>query len=115
MDVELPCMTREIDGHTVLAFVGEIDVHTASELRDRVLDRYRAGHTRLVIDLTGVPFIDSTGLSVLVGALKRIRTAGGSLQIVITDEPVLEVFRVTGLHRLFTIRSSITDAITAGE
>lgn len=115
MELDLSCTTREVDGFTVLAFAGEVDVYTATELRDRVLDAYRRGQTRLIIDLTGVPFIDSTGLSVLVGAFKRIRTAGGSLRIVVADEVVLKVFRVTGLHKLFTICETVAEAVAVAE
>lgn len=87
----------------VLGVMGEIDVHTAPRLRDSIASVLDGGDRDLVIDLQNVRFLDSTGLGVLVGALKRARNGGGSLALVCSRERVLKVFALTGLDRVFRI------------
>jgi ABC-type transporter Mla MlaB component len=65
---------------------GEIDVYTAPRLREAIVAAINAGHTQLVVDVEKVDFLDSTGLGVLVGALKKVRADGGTLDIVCTQE-----------------------------
>jgi anti-sigma B factor antagonist len=96
----------------VVAVGGEIDVYTAPKLRDSLVELINSGHYHLVIDLEGVDFLDSTGLGVLVGALKRVRSHQGSLQLVCTQERLLKIFRITGLAKVFPIYDSV-DAATA--
>ncbi len=67
----------------------------------------------IVVDLEKVDFLDSTGLGVLVGGLKRVRSHDGSLQLVCTHEKILKIFRITGLTKVFPIHSSVADAIAA--
>nr|MBA2558396.1 STAS domain-containing protein [Propionibacteriales bacterium] len=93
---------------------GEIDVYTAPKLRDRLVELIDAGHYQLVIDLEQVDFLDSTGLGVLVGALKRVRGHQGSLRIVCTQERLLKIFRITGLTKVFPMYDSL-EAGLAGD
>ena len=81
---------------TVIAVGGEIDVYTAPKLRDGLVELINSGHYHLVVDLEGVDFLDSTGLGVLVGALKRVRSHQGTLALVCTQERLLKIFRITG-------------------
>src|SRR5690606_31807977 len=74
---------------------------------------HEAGKHDLVVDLRAVRFMDSTGLGVLVGVLKRVRLAGGSLSLVIDSERILKVFRITALTQIFDIFDSVGDALTA--
>ena len=83
--------------------VGEIDVYTAPRLRERLDQEIEAGRHHLVVDLSGVSFMDSTGLGVLVGRLKQIRLHDGSLKLVCTHDRVLKVFVITGLDKVFAI------------
>ena len=92
------------DGETVVAAAGELDVNTAPELRERLSGLMNAGATSILLELSGVTFVDSTGLSVLVSALKRLRQADGDLQLSSPSPSVRRVFEITGLTRLFTIR-----------
>lgn len=85
----------------VLRVAGEVDVDSASALRERTLDLVAAGAVHIVIDLGGVTFIDSSGLGVLVGCLKRLRERDGSLTLVIDADRVLRVFEITGLTKVF--------------
>ena len=72
-----------------------------------------ASDSHLIVDLTSVDFLDSTGLGVLVGGLKRFREHGGSLALVVTKSGVLKVLQVTGLTGVLQARSSVPDVIDA--
>lgn len=93
----------QTDGWTVLTVTGEVDVATAPSLRERLVQLIADGNTRLVVDLSPVDFLDSTGLGVLVGTLKRIRQADGELQLIIPQERIIKLFDITGLSRIFEI------------
>lgn len=101
----------ERDGWTVVAASGEIDVATAPRLREQLIDLIAAGRRQLVVDLSWVDFIDSTGLGVLIGALKRIRSHDGDFGLVIDDPRVLKVFDITGLDQVFRIHASLELAV----
>ncbi len=92
---------------------GEIDVYTAPKLRERLVSLINAGHHDLIVNLEGVDFLDSTGLGVLVGALKRVRAHDGSLVLVCTQERLLKIFRITGLAKVFPIYDSVEAASNA--
>lgn len=111
MDLTLNARTE--GEHTVLAVAGEVDVYTAPALRDRIADLLDAGQQQLVIDLGGVEFLDSTGLGVLVAGLNRAREVGGSLSLVCPQERVLKLFRITGLDEVFTVHSSVDEALVS--
>ena len=101
------------EGCAVLRVTGEVDVFTAPMLRERVLDLTAKGAVHIIVDMSGVVFLDSTGLGVLVGGLKRVRTHNGSLTLVISAERILLLFQITGLIKVFTPHRSVPDAITA--
>ena len=96
----------------MVAVEGEIDVYTAPRLRQEITDLVGSGAYRLVIDLEGVEFLDSTGLGVLVGGLKKVRAHEGSLRLVCTQERLLKIFRITGLAKVFPIYDSVDEAIS---
>ena len=77
--MDLTLTTREADGRTVVAVGGEIDVYTAPRLRDKITELVAAGAYDIVVDMEEVEFLDSTGLGVLVGGLKKVRAHDGSL------------------------------------
>ncbi len=95
---------------TVLAVKGEIDVYCAPRLRERLVELVSEGHRQIVVDLEGVDFLDSTGLGVLVGGLKRLRTHDGDLSLVCTQPRILKVFEITGLTTVFSIATSVDEA-----
>lgn len=111
--MELEIQDTDVEGWTVVTASGEIDVATAPELRDRLTDLIEAGTTRVVVDMEEVDFIDSTGLGVLVGGLKRVRAHEGSLRLVCTQERILKIFRITGLTKVFPIHTSVEEAVAA--
>ena len=111
--MDLSVDTSMVGGRTLVAVGGEIDVYTAPKLRERLVAVIDSGSYHLVVDLEGVEFLDSTGLGVLVGALKRVREHQGSLRLVCTRERLLKIFRITGLAKVFAIYPSVEDASTA--
>ncbi len=109
--MDLDVSTREEAGRVVVVAIGEVDVYTAPRL-DAELSRLTAdGRTDLVVDLARVDFLDSTGLSVLVKALKRVREADGRLDLVVTSDRVAKVFRITGLDQLIPLHPTLADAL----
>ena len=109
--MDLSLTTRQDGGTTVVEIAGEIDVYTAPQLRSQLLDASAAGNADLVLDMTGVTFLDSTGLGILVGARRRAVEAGGDLRLVVAHSAVLKIFRITGLDRVFTIEASLDRAL----
>ncbi len=90
----------------VIAVTGEIHVTTAPEFSERLKDAGAAGTRGVVIDLSGVEFIDSTGLSVLLNALRRVTRGGGRMSLVISNPTVLRLFEITKLDSTFDIQST---------
>jgi len=98
-------------GVTVLSVKGEVDVYSAPRLREKLVELASQGHRLIVADLDGVEFLDSTGLGVLVGGLKRLRSSGGDLKLVCNQPRVLKVIEITGLQSVFALSSSLEEAI----
>jgi anti-sigma B factor antagonist len=93
----------------VITVSGEVDLATSPQLDTAVIAAIDSGATSVVIDLTDVSFMDSSGLGVIVRALKRCREAENDLDLVITNERVLKVFGITGLDQVIPIHASIQD------
>jgi anti-sigma B factor antagonist len=96
--------------YTVLSVSGEVDVYSAPRLREKLVELVTQGARQLVVDLEGVDFLDSTGLGVLVGGLKRVRSNGGDMTLVCTQPRILKVFEITGLTSVFHIGESLDEA-----
>src|SRR6266508_2726668 len=109
MDLEVEIGQRH--GRSVIALRGEIDVYTAPRLREALIDQVEAGASDILVDMTRVEFLDSTGLGVLVGGLSRVKATGGSLEIVATDDKILKIFDITGLSKVFPIHASVDAAL----
>jgi anti-sigma B factor antagonist len=103
----------EPPGFTVMEVGGEIDVYTAPKLKERLVSLVESGSYELIVDMEGVEFLDSTGLGVLVGGLKRVRAHDGWIDLVCTQSRILRIFRITGLNRVFTIYDTVRDAVAA--
>ena len=110
---------EEIDADThVIELGGEVDLYTAPEFKERLVQVIEDGKKQLVVDLSKATFIDSTTLGVLVGGVKRLRPSGGSLALVCTDQNISKIFEITGLDRVFPIHGSREEAlasVAAGE
>jgi anti-sigma B factor antagonist len=105
------------DGWVVLAVTGELDVATAPRLRQeavRIVSGRAAdssGPTKMVIDLSGVDFLDSTGLGVIIGVLKRVRSHGGELVLAGLTPQVEKVFEITRVSEIVRIVASVDEAV----
>jgi anti-sigma B factor antagonist len=109
MDLDLN--VRKEGDSAVLEVGGEIDVYTAPKLREKLIELVSDGSYHLVVDLEKVEFLDSTGLGVLVGGLKRVRSHDGSLRLVCTQDKILKIFRITGLTKVFSIHPTVQAAL----
>jgi anti-sigma B factor antagonist len=104
IDVERDDRTR------VLVLRGDLDAATASQLRECLVELIDEG-ARIVIDMEALDFLDSAGLGILVGGLKRARTHGGELELVCSSSAVLKPIEITGLDRVFTIHRRRDDQL----
>lgn len=100
-------------GQALIALAGEVDIYTAPRFKETMLELLDADVTSLVVDLSGVTFIDSTALGVLIGGLRRVHDAGGTMVLVVATPAVERILSITGLDRVFTIRSARAAAIAA--
>jgi anti-sigma B factor antagonist len=104
----------EIDEQThVIELGGEVDLYTAPEFKERMVQLIEEGKKQIVVDLSQATFIDSTTLGVLVGGVKRLRPQGGSLTLVCSDENITKIFEITGLDRVFPIHPSRDEALAS--
>jgi len=101
------------DGIEVVNVEGEIDIYTAPRLRELLIDLAGKNNYQLIVNLEKVGFLDSTGLGVLVGGLKRVRPHDGWLDLVCTQERILKIFKITGLTKVFGIYQTVDQAIAA--
>ena len=108
--VNLELETDKRGDRSVVTLRGEIDVYTAPRLRQALIDLVEGGATQIVVDMSAVDFLDSTGLGVLVGGLKRVRMKEGSLSIVTSQDKILKIFDITGLNKVFSIHGSVDEA-----
>ncbi len=111
--MDLSISTSDHGDVTVIAVEGEIDVYTAPQLRERLDEQIAEGRHTLVIDLQQVAFLDSTGLGVLVGRLKMVRSHDGTLRLVCRTERILKVFAITGLDKVFQIYDTVDAAVAS--
>ncbi|HWL96222.1 MAG TPA: STAS domain-containing protein [Nocardioidaceae bacterium] len=101
--VALSVSSRVEKGHAVAELVGDVDIFTAAKCRKALADLIDAGHVHLVVDLERLDFLDSSGLGVLVGMLRKARSHGGSLRLVCVRPNMLRLFGTTGLGNVFAI------------
>ena len=101
------------EGSYVISLSGEVDLYTAPEFKQQLLEVISQGAASVVVDLTNTTFIDSTTLGVLVGGVKRLRPNGGQLSLVCSDRNITKIFEITGLDRVFTIHATRDEAVEA--
>lgn len=108
---EMRPISRLTDGVVIVEPSGQLDIFTVDQFRDVITEWIDNGNTDIWVDLDGLDFMDSSGLGALVGTLKRLRAHDGSLQLVCTKAPLLRLFRMTGLHKVFAIHPSLPPAL----
>jgi anti-sigma B factor antagonist len=95
----------------VIALAGEVDLYTAPDFKQQLLDVIGKGARNVVVDFTDTTFIDSTTLGVLVGGVKRLRGQDGQLSLVCSDRNITKIFEITGLDRVFQIHPTRDEAL----
>ena len=90
---------------------GEVDLYTAPEFKQQLLEVIGQGGKEVIVDFSGTTFIDSTTLGVLVGGVKRLRSNDGQLSLVCSDRNITKIFEITGLDRVFSIYPTRDEAI----
>ena len=104
--------TDKVDNETyVISLTGEVDLYTAPEFKQQLLEVIGRGAKEVVVDFSDTTFIDSTTLGVLVGGVKRLRTNEGQLSLVCSDRNITKIFEITGLDRVFTIYTTRDEAL----
>jgi anti-sigma B factor antagonist len=106
------------DDTYVISLAGEVDLYTAPEFKQQLLEVISNGGRNVIVDFSNTTFIDSTTLGVLVGGVKRLRTNEGQLSLVCSDRNITKIFEITGLDRVFTIyatRDEATAAVGSGQ
>ena len=109
--MELGLTGFDATGVTVLTVTGDVDVYTGPVLRARLAGVLDSGRRRLVVDLAGVDFLDSTGLAALVAGLNLAREVGGSLTLACPQERLVRLLRITGLDEVFVVHATMADAL----
>lgn len=108
--MELDIHSERRDGLCLVVLEGEVDVYTAPRLKEELVSAIEDGCVNVVVDMEAVGFIDSSGLGVLVSALRRARERDGAVRIVCTRDNILKIFRITGLDKVFPIFSDAEEA-----
>jgi anti-sigma B factor antagonist len=106
--------TEQLNGQAyVISLKGEVDLYTAPEFKQQLLEVIGQGGKEVIVDFSGTTFIDSTTLGVLVGGVKRLRTNDGQLSLVCDDRNITKIFEITGLDKVFEIYPTRDEAIAA--
>jgi anti-sigma B factor antagonist len=95
----------------VISLAGEVDLYTAPEFKQQLLEVIGQDATQVIVDFSNTTFIDATTLGVLVGGVKRLRTNGGQLALVCSDRNITKIFEITGLDRVFSIYATRDEAV----
>jgi anti-sigma B factor antagonist len=100
------------EGVAVIVLTGEVDVYTSPRLKQEMVDLLNRGQVHLIVDLNGVEYLDSTGLGVLIGGLKRARERDGDLRLICENMRILRIFEITGLTKIFEIDRNEEEALS---
>ena len=99
----------------VISLAGEVDLYTAPEFKQQLLEVIAQGGKDVIVDFTNTTFIDSTTLGVLVGGLKRLRPDGRTLALVCSDPNITKIFEITGLDKVFPIHATRAEAVETSD
>ncbi|WP_018654332.1 STAS domain-containing protein [Actinomadura flavalba] len=105
--MELNVSTASQGDHAVVTATGELDLYTAPRLQAALASLLRDEADHIVVDLSGVEFCDSTGMNVLLSAMKRVQGKGGSFELAAPRTSVRRILQVTGLDTVFTVVDAV--------
>jgi anti-sigma B factor antagonist len=107
----LDIQINDCDTHVVCRPVGELDAYTVPQFRD-ALASVGPG-TRLLIDLSEVPFMDSAGLGALIGGIRRVREADGDVAVACGRPTLMRLLHTTGFDRIVPVTDTVDEAVEA--
>ena len=99
------------DGYVICRPVGELDAFTVSQFRQSLAEL--ASNPRILIDMSGVPFVDSAGLGALIGGIRRARELGGDVAVACNRPTLTRLLHTTGFDRIVTVTETVEDAVAA--
>ena len=99
---------EEADGYTVCRPVGELDAYTVGQFREALAEL--ASRPKLLIDMSGVPFVDSAGLGALIGGIRRSRESGGDVAVCCNRPTLVRLLHTTGFDRIVTVTETLEEA-----
>ena len=109
MYLKIDCFAR--GSWTVLSPFGDLDMAGAPGFRQAVVREVAEGHNQLIVDLSAVTFVDSSGLGAIIGALRRTRAHGGDLALVCPDSEIWRAFELCDLDRVFEFHPNLDAAV----
>jgi len=107
----LDIQTEQADGYTICRPVGELDAFTVTQFRQELAEL--ASNPRLLIDMSGVPFVDSAGLGALIGGIRRARELGGDVAVACNRPTLTRLLKTTGFDRIVTVTETVDEAAAA--
>ncbi len=96
---------------TIIELEGEIDVRCAPQLKKLIQQLIDDGDVQILVDLSGVPFMDSTGLGIFVNAFKQLQRTGGGVKFTNPQDVLRKVFSITQTDKVFSIFESVGEAM----
>lgn len=99
------------DGYMICRPVGELDAFTVSQFRQALAEL--ASSPRLIIDMSGIPFVDSAGLGALIGGIRRTRELGGDVAVACDRPTLVRLLRTTGFDRIVSVTETVDEARAA--
>ena len=111
--IKLETAINEVSQVPVVRVVGEIDVYTAPDFKSAINKVIDSGATKIVIDLTDVSYMDSSGFGTLLGATKRIRPKGGAISLIGCSEAIERMLKITRLDTIFGMYPTVDEAVEA--
>jgi anti-sigma B factor antagonist len=111
--VSLQVSVERVGDVSICVVVGEVDMATTPQLRDELIGLVESDVRRLVLEVSGVPFLDSTGLGVLMEVHRRLRDNSGAVALVGARPALVRLLTITNLSRALPVYRSVEDAVAA--
>ena len=112
---DLSIHVHVVDDMQVFELTGSLDIATSPTVRAALTSASERGSHRLIVDLTRVDFLDSTGLGALIGGQRRAKEFGGEVRLVAKEGQILRLLRITGLLKVFAVYPNLDEAVKQGE
>lgn len=112
-NIRISSRVRETEGVPVIDVSGEVDIYTTPQFKEAVNEALQQGHLHIIINLTDVAYMDSSGFGTLLSATKRLRPQNGGIYLVGCNEAVSRMLEITRLNTIFTVVDSEDAAIAA--